>query len=234
MAAAVAVTSLALVASAQLGTTTASPDPSASSSTSGGNGDDNVAVAVGRDGKSVWAIRLKVVTTSADVVDAGNAAVAAASCSDCQTVAIAIEGVLVTGDAEVVEPVNVALALNEGCDSCQTLAEAYQTVIGTGGKVRITGAGRQTIADLRRQLEQLRNSGLSLEQIAAQVDRIAAAFTQVLRTQVVPIGRPAAAAAPSASSSATSTATAEPTSAPTAEPTGSATAGTDPSPTPSG
>jgi putative peptide zinc metalloprotease protein len=225
-----AVLGLGLVASAELGVT-GTGDSTASSDTSAhGNGDDNVAVAIGRDGKSVWAIRLKVAMVSSDVVDSGNAAVAAASCTDCQTVAIAIEGVLVTGDAEVVEPVNVALALNEGCENCQTLAEAYQSVIGTGGRVRITGEGRRTIADLRHQLEALRRSGLSLEQIAAEVDRIAGEFTQVLRTQIVPIGpQPVdASASPAASPSS------EPSTQPTAEPSTEPTVSQTPSATPSG
>jgi putative peptide zinc metalloprotease protein len=225
-----AVLGLGLVASAELGVT-GTGDSTASSDTSAqGNGDDNVAVAIGRDGKSVWAIRLKVVMVSSDVVDSGNAAVAAASCTDCQTVAIAIEGVLVTGDAEVVEPVNVALALNEGCENCQTLAEAYQSVIGTGGRVRITGEGRRTIADLRHQLEALRRSGLSLEQIAAEVDRIAGEFTQVLRTQIVPIGPQPVDASASPAASPSSESSTQPTAEPSTEPTVSPT----PSATPSG
>lgn len=215
-AAAASVLGLGFVAQAELGTTA---EPTATSSPSGANGDDNVAVAVGKDGKSVWAIRLKVVMVDDPVVDAGNAAVAVASCTDCQTVAIAIEGVLVTGDVEVVEPVNVALALNTDCTTCQTLAAAYQTVIGTDGRVRITGEGRRRIADLRGQLHDLRKSGLPLDQIAAEVDRIAAEFTAVLRTEVVPIGG----AAPQSSATAgpqpgASTGTADPSASPTASP----------------
>lgn len=227
-AAAAAVLGLGLVAQAELGSTSA--EPAATSTPTGPNGDDNVAVAVGKDGKSVWAIRLKVVMVDDPVVDAGNAAVAVGSCTDCQTVAIAIEGVLVTGDVEVVEPVNIALALNTDCTNCQTLAAAYQTVIGTDGKVRITGDGRKSIADLRRQLHDLRKSGLSIGEIAAEVDRIAGEFTTVLRTQVVPIGserrQPAATASADRPAS---TATAEPSTSTSVSPQPSATSS---SPTP--
>ncbi|MDX6274249.1 MAG: hypothetical protein QOJ92_1459 [Frankiales bacterium] len=223
LAAGLAVVGVGAYASAELASGGSTPD-SAASPSSGGNGDDNVAVAVGKDGKSVWAIRLKVVKVSGDVVDAGNAAVAAAGCTDCETVAIAIEGVLVTGDVEVVEPVNIALALNTDCQGCQTLAAAYQTVIGTNGNVRITGEGRRAIADLRKQLHDLRKSGLPLEQIAAEVDRIAAEFTQVLRTQVVPVGP---------RDKAYGTSTAQPTASPTEEPAPSATATEPASPEPS-
>lgn len=169
---------------------------------SGGNGGDNTAVAVNtRDGSEVYAIRLKVVTVQSDVVDPQNAAVAAASCTDCTTVAIALEGVLITGDAEVVAPENIALAINSGCDGCQTLAYAYQNVQTTAGKVRLTGAGRKRIAELRQELNALRGSGLPIAEVKAVVDRVAREFAQVLRTEVVPIGKPDDAGKPGAQAS---------------------------------
>ncbi len=179
---------------------TASPDPSSApaggSTTSGG--DDNAAVAVNtKDGSTVYAVRLKVVFTGADVVDSTNVAVAAASCTDCQTVAIALEGVVITGDAEVIAPENVALAINSGCTNCQTLAYAYQNVQTTDGKVRLTGAGRKQIADLRKQLNQLRTSGLDLAAVRAEVNRIAGEFASVLRTELVAKGKPQASPSPS-------------------------------------
>lgn len=225
---AAAVLCLGLVAQAGLGSTSAT-QPTATQTPAGGNGDNNVAVAVGKDGKSVWAIRLKVVMVNDPVVDAANAAVAAASCTDCQTVAIAIEGVLVTGDAEVVEPVNIALALNTECTSCQTLAAAYQSVVGTDGRVRITGDGRRRIAQLRQQLHDLRRSGLPLDQIAAEVDRIAAEFTAVLRTEVFPIGRTdggptgGAAAQGSGAPAPSSSSSPQPSASPSSEPSGTPT-----------
>lgn len=172
----------------------ASPEPGDATTTSGG--DDNVAVATNtRDGSTVYAIRLKVVILNADpdVVDSGNAAVAAASCSDCQTVAIALEGVVVTGDAEVVAPVNIALAINSGCSGCQTLAYAYQNLQTVDGKVYMTGEGRRKVAELRRQLNALRTSGLDILAVKAEVDRITQEFAQILNTTIVPIGRPAGA-----------------------------------------
>lgn len=181
---------LGLVARAELGTTSTTAEPTPAGTPANGNGDDNVAVAVNtKDGSEVYALRLKVVMTDKDTVDAGNAAVAAASCTDCTTVAVAIEGVLVTGDVETVVPVNVALAMNTECSNCQTLAAAYQYVTSTDGRVRITGEGRRTIAALRQQLNTLRTQDLPIAQIAAEVDRIAGEFYTVLKTQVVPIGR---------------------------------------------
>lgn len=180
-------------------TASPSPDASVAPSSSAGNGGDNSAVAVNtKDGKTVWAIRLKIVHNGKDISDETNAAVAVASCSDCTTVAIALEGVLVWGDPEVVAPTNVALAYNVDCTSCRTLAAAYQDVIGTGGKVRITGQGRKRIAAIRQDLHQLRQENLTLAEVAQRVDADAAAFLDVLRTEVVPIGATSASPEPTA------------------------------------
>lgn len=154
------------------------------------HGDDNVAVAVNTtDGKQVYAVRLKIVQTGKDVVDPLNAAVAAASCHDCTTVAIAIEGVLVYSDnLHTFTPVNLAIALNTDCDNCQTLAAAYQTVTQHDTRVRITGDGRRQIAELRRDLQTLRTQDLDIYGILAEADRIAAEFFRVLQEETLPVG----------------------------------------------
>ncbi len=170
-------------------TTAAAASPTAANS---GQGTNNVAVANNtKDGKTVIAISLKIVQTNSSTVDATNAAVAAASCSDCQTVAIALEGVLVAGSPTTFDPTNIALALNSNCTNCQTLATAYQDVVQNDTRVRITGTGRQQIAAIRKDLDSLRNSGLSIEAIQQRVNDDAGRFLQVLQNDVVPIGRPA-------------------------------------------
>jgi putative peptide zinc metalloprotease protein len=219
-------------------TTTASP------ASTGGNsqGDTNLAGAVNtKDGKTVYAIRLKIVQTAADTVDSTNAAAAVASCTDCTTVAIAFEGVLVAGDPSTFDPTNLALAYNVNCSGCTTVAEAYQSVVQTSTRVRITGAGRQEIAAVRRELNGLRTQDLPYAEIVARVAALEARFAAVLRNEVVPVGHsteaPAADAqdvsdastepsAPSESSAApTPSESTEPTSTPSEEPT--------PDPTPS-
>ena len=208
---------------APVSTTTA--DPSSAAGTSGG--DDNVAAAVNtKDGKTVYAIRLKVVQTAADNVDSGNAAAAVASCSDCTTVAIAFEGVLIAGDAEVVDPTNLALAYNVNCSGCTTVAEAYQKVVQISTRVRITGNGRREIAAIRQELHALRTSDASYDEIVARVAALEQRFAAVLTDEVVPVGdtkepAPADAAdvsdtAPSASPSETAAPPQSPAAAPSA------------------
>jgi putative peptide zinc metalloprotease protein len=180
----------------------------------GGSGSDNVAVATNtKDGKTVVAVSLKIVQVKSDTVDAGNAAVAAASCNDCETVAIALEGVLVAGDPSTFDPTNIALALNTDCTNCQTLAAAYQEVVQNGTKVRISGEGRKAIAEIRKDLESLRNSGLDIFAIRQRVNEDAGKLLAVLQNDVFPIGQgqkaDAATSTPTAPSS-----TAPPSSAP--------------------
>jgi putative peptide zinc metalloprotease protein len=153
---------------------------------------DTAAVAVNtRDDSTVFRLMFNIVRAAGGTVDTSNAAVAASSCTSCETVAIAIQVVLATGSPTVVIPENLAIALNIDCNLCQTLADAYQYVYTTGGQVHFTAEGNQQIADIRRQLEALRNAGLPLDQLQAQVEQLNAQLEQVLLTQMVPAGPPA-------------------------------------------
>jgi putative peptide zinc metalloprotease protein len=175
-------------------------------STASGNGDDNVAAGVNTtDGRTVYAIRLKIVQVTGETVDAANAAAAVNSgCSDCTTVAIAFEGVLVVGSPSDFEPTNLALAMNVNCSGCTAFADAYQQVVQRSTRVRITGEGRRKVAALRQDLESLRTADLSLEEIRARVAADEKAFADVLLHDCVPIGHvtePAPSLTPDASSS---------------------------------
>ena len=152
--------------------------------------------------------------TDSATVDATNAAVAAASCTDCQTVAIALEGVLVAGSPTTFDPTNIALAINSGCTNCQTLATAYQDIVQHDTRVRISGAGRRQIAAIRTDLNALRHSGLDISAIQQRVNQDALEFLQVLESDVYPIGRPRPAdqASTTSSTAPASTSTSAPTS----------------------
>jgi putative peptide zinc metalloprotease protein len=227
-----------------------SPDASASPA-AGGNGDDNVAAGVNTtDGRTVYAIKLKIVQVAGDTVDAANAAAAVnAGCTDCATVAIAFEGVLVAGSPSDFEPNNLALAMNVNCSGCTAFADAYQQVVQRSTRVRITGEGRRKVAAVRQDLESLRTSDLSLEQIVARVKADEQAFADVLLNDCVPIGHvtepppsgapdvsdsPAGAAPSSEPSSAVPAATDQPTPTPTAAASDSASPSSAGSPTPDG
>jgi cell division septation protein DedD len=204
-------------------TTSTSPDVDTSPATDAGQSTDAHAIVVNHgDDRYRYALTLKIVHTFSDVVDPQNAAVAVAvNCTDCQTVAISLEGVLVYGDPSVFAPENIALAFNDNCTNCATLAAAYQEEVQTTGKVRITGAGRQAIADIRRDIEAIRHDDLTLPEIDQRVNADAAALLQVLRDDIVPIGNDDASpvGTVSASSTGPDSASAQPTTSPSESPT---------------
>jgi putative peptide zinc metalloprotease protein len=195
--------------------TEASPAPAA-----GGNGDDNVAAGVNTtDGRTVYAIRLKIVQTAKDTVDAANAAAAVnAGCSDCTTVAIAFEGILVVGSPSDFEPTNLALAMNVDCSGCTAFADAYQQVVQRSTRVRITGEGRRKVAAIRQDLERLRTADLPIDEVIARVKAAEQAFADVLLHDCVPIGHVTAPAPADAADVSDTPAT----SAPSGQPTGAA------------
>jgi putative peptide zinc metalloprotease protein len=170
--------------------TPAADTTAASSPTPGTNGDNNVAAGVNtQDGRTVYAVKLKIVQTASDTVDATNAAVAVNSgCTGCSTVAVAFEGVLITGSPSTFDPTNLALAYNQDCSGCTAFAAAYQQTVQSSTRVRITGAGRRQVAAIRQDLESLRHEDLTLDQVVARVKADEQAFADVLLGDCVPVG----------------------------------------------
>jgi putative peptide zinc metalloprotease protein len=162
-----------------------------SSGTTSAHGQDTAAVAINtKDGSALFRLAFSVRRVMTDVVDETNAAVAYASCEECQTIAIALQLVLVMGDADIVAPTNLALAINEQCTGCETLASAYQFVFGTGEPVRFTADGNRRLAELRERLQRLRSSELSLTEVQAEVEQITNELEQVVADELVAAGTP--------------------------------------------
>ena len=93
----------------------------------GGNGSPiNTAIVENtKDGSSVFKLAFQVrKIMGSETVEPGNAAVAIASCTNCQTVAIAVQIVFFIGSPTVFAPENAAVAVNAGCSFCDTLATA--------------------------------------------------------------------------------------------------------------
>jgi hypothetical protein len=118
-----------------------------------------------------------------------NLASASASCTDCRTVAVAMQAVLVTGDPDVASPRNAAVAANAGCTRCETFAYAWQYVVSIGGPVRITAEGHQTIADLEARASALAASDLPFPELVVALDGVAVKLRAVVDTEVERVGR---------------------------------------------
>ena len=149
---------------------------------------DNAAIAVNtKDGTTVFKVAFAIRHVMGDVVDQTNGAVAYASCSDCAAVAIAFEIVLVEGSPSTVTPTNVAIAINENCQTCVAVAEAYQFVLGTGGLVHFDNEGNKILADIRKELHSLKKEDLTIDQLQAMLDDIAARIADVLANHLVAV-----------------------------------------------
>ena len=149
---------------------------------------DNAAIAVNtKDGTTVFKVAFAIRHVMGDVVDQTNGAVAYSSCTDCAAVAIAFEIVLVEGSPSTVTPTNVAIAINENCQTCVAVAEAYQFVLGTGGLVHFDNEGNKILAEIRKQLHSLKKQDLTIDQLQAMLDDIAARIADVLANHLVPV-----------------------------------------------
>ena len=201
---------------------------------------DDIVVAINtKDGSSIFKFGFHISRVMGDVVDQTNAAVAVSSCADCQTVAVAIEVVLIMSDASVITPTNEAIALNYQCTACETLASALQFVLSTGGPVHFTADGNKEIADIRKELHDLAHSNLPPDEILQKLDGLKQRLAQVLSTQLVPAGNPKnAGSSPAPSESPSPSPSAVPSGSPSApespaSPSGSSTPEPSPSSSPS-
>ncbi|MDX6411787.1 MAG: putative peptide zinc metalloprotease protein [Gaiellaceae bacterium] len=151
---------------------------------------DNAAIAVNtKDGTTVFKVAFAIRHVMSDVVTETNAAVAYNSCTDCASVAIAFEIVLIESDASVISPTNVAIAFNENCSTCVAVAEAYQFVLGTGGgAVHFDAEGNRILAELRRRLRALRKEDLTIDQLQTILDDMSAQIADVLANHLVSVG----------------------------------------------
>jgi putative peptide zinc metalloprotease protein len=196
-------------------------------------GNDNTAIAVNtKDGSSLFKLSFRISRVMGDTVDSGNAAVAYASCTDCQTTAVAIQFVLLMGDTTTATPENLALAINENCSLCDTLASAYQFILDGDGPVHLTPEGMKRLQEIRKQLKDLKDSGLSGPELQERIDALATEAYEVISTSLVEVGPPEADAASSTSTTSTTeqstTTTGEPTTSTTEEPSTSTTETTAP------
>jgi putative peptide zinc metalloprotease protein len=119
------------------------------------------------------------------VVDQINRAEARASCTGCETTAIAFQIVLAWGSPNPVVPQNLAVAVNENCTGCVAAAHARQFVRVLDRPSRFTGAGRAELADVRRDLRALEAQDLPPGQLYAAVEKQESRVKDVLDHELV-------------------------------------------------
>lgn len=199
--------------------------------TDGGNGDNNAAVAVNTtDDKEKFKLSFKVTRTNADTVDPANAAVAYSSCTNCETIALAVQVVIAWDDPSIVSPTNLAIAVNENCQLCVTYADARQYVVTTDGVNHFSADGNRRIADIRGQLKDLKKQDLTVEELNSRIDALSAELAQLIADEFLTFSG-AATMSPSPTASPDQASQTAPSSTATSDSSPTPTA-TDGSPTP--
>jgi putative peptide zinc metalloprotease protein len=211
---------------------------------------DNQALAVNTsDGTAQYDVAISLVWVPAgqDALNT-NEAYAFASCSDCASVAVAFQVVLVLGDNHVAAPENIAGAVNSDCVNCITYALAKQLFVTLDGP--LSDGAMAALDDVWAQLAAFADhiESVPLSEIDDQLDQFEAQILAIIEADqpgTLPSASPSATHAgstdgpspsPDQQTTAAETASSSPSDTPapaTTEPTASPTAPTsDPSPTP--
>lgn len=211
---------------------TAGADKTPSGTLASGN---NVVVLVNtHDGKIETKSADGVARETGDVVDNANAAYSYSRCTDCRTVAVAMQVVLVFTKASNVQPKNLAIAQNQSCTRCESMASAYQFVVSTGGVVHFTSAGQQRMQAVAARVKDLIDQPLDFPTLDARLDVQADELWSVVSEELRRAGKAALGTPRKAMDTDTDdgTPTISPSPTPTASVTGSPSESPEPSPAP--
>jgi hypothetical protein len=99
-----------------------------------------------------------------------NEARAYSSCTDCQTIAIALQLTVYKEGASSVAPVNIAVAVNENCNQCLTVAWAVQYVNPVQNTKRLPENVKELTRRINRELNELERIRTLESQDVAQID----------------------------------------------------------------
>jgi len=146
---------------------------------------ENLAQAtIEQDGGRAFDFAWDVSSQRGGVVDQANKAHAAARCTDCEATAIAFQ-IVIASKANTVAPTNEAVALNLECTRCEVVAEARQFVRVVDAPVRLTGAGRAELKQVRRELRALEALDPPIDQLHQAVEAQEARVKEILNTELV-------------------------------------------------
>jgi hypothetical protein len=162
-----------------------------------------------------------------------NIAFAQGKCTDCQTIAVAVQVVIYKRGATNVHPQNIALAANVGCTRCVTVARAIQYVIPVDDPNVVPSSVDSLVKDMNRELRFLASvktwdqvtsddAMARLGAVLSQYAELQAYLNDLMQKQTADNATPNPSPTDSSTPSATPTAapaTSAPSSAPTATPT---------------
>lgn len=161
-----------------------------------------------------------------------NIAIAEGRCTNCATLAIAVQ-VFLYQSSDYIQPVNISLAVNNGCTGCATIAFAFQYVIPVDDLTTTPENVRTLLREMEQELRYFASVNTVSELDPAQAEaRLRAFFErehQLKQYLGIKIERAPTTAAPASADPASPSPTAAPASA---EPTAAPSPAESPSPTP--
>ena len=101
-----------------------------------------------------------------------NIASAFSSCTDCTTLAVALQINMFNRNASVITPQNAATAVNANCTRCVTEAYAFQYNIGVDDPTAIPPRVNQLVAQMKQELAQAGAGHTSLTEAVSEINAV--------------------------------------------------------------
>ena len=136
-----------------------------------GENDNVVVVRNHQPGAFRWRARSAIAHDPGPSATNQNVAYAYASCTDCRTVAVAVQVVVLEGPVTDFRPANAAVAVNDSCLRCQTYAYGHQVVLSAGRMVELSADAEQRVDQLDHQMDQVAASSEGFDQMTSGAGR---------------------------------------------------------------
>jgi putative peptide zinc metalloprotease protein len=166
----------------------------------GGGGNNVVMVRNHSDGDLRIRGRIRLAELHGSRAEPMNLAFAYASCTDCQTYAVALEIALVAPGASTIAPQNRAHALNYECTRCVTVARALQYVFVVDDPSIVPDNVDRLMRDMEKEIRDIGHTrGISATEANARVDAVIDRFQDLasgLQDQVDETDQPTTPGAP--------------------------------------
>lgn len=152
------------------------------------DGGNNVVQAKTQSGTALVQERAKVKVTqdpSSDVEDTNVAVAQSTSCTDCRTVAAAIQIVIVENPhVTTYQPQNGAAAVNDSCLRCATAAFARQIVLTPYHAVHLSESTREQIHEANDEADRIVESNADFPTMSAEIKDLASRLAATVQSDI--------------------------------------------------
>lgn len=167
-------------ASATVTAATTEPIVSTSTNSGGGGGKNEVRVVNRNDGQLQVRGNIDFNRIPGPTVEPVNLAYAYSSCTDCQTIAVALQINLISRTAARVTPQNAAVAVNEACLRCVTVARAIQYTYSVDDPTQTPPEITDLLREMDRTLREIgTEQGITVREAEARINAVIAQFKEL-------------------------------------------------------